>query len=153
MNVRTFLHHAEQLANDGRPAWCRSAISRAYYAAHHATVDFLREVGVRTTTGGACHAAAFNALVALDASTNPPVREAGSDLMTLHGKRNRADYDWNNLSLERQEEAQDLVENAQEIVAALEDCLAEGFRVEELYTFFRDWVPRHGHLIGVTLIE
>jgi uncharacterized protein (UPF0332 family) len=152
MNVSDFLDHAEELANDGRPAWCRSAVSRAYYAAHHAAVDFLFQVGVRTPGGPKRHVAAFNALVAIDVATDQPVKQAGVDLTTLHGKRNRADYDWNDLSAERQDQAQVLVERAREIVTALDDCLADDDRVDDLYAYFRAWVPLHGHHLGLTLV-
>src|SRR5262245_14571150 len=77
MNVSDFLDHAEEMANDGRPACCRSAVSRAYYAAHHAAVAFLFQVGVRTPRGPRCHVAAFNALVTIDVATDQPVKQAG----------------------------------------------------------------------------
>jgi hypothetical protein len=152
VNVRTFLDHAEELAADGRPAWCRSAVSRAYYAAHHQAIDFLFEVGVRTPGGGTAHVAAINALLSIDAGTDRPAREAGGDLMTLHGKRNRADYDWRDLSMEGQEEAQALVQSAREIVDGLEDCLADEDRAEEIHQHFRAWVPLHGLRLGLTLV-
>lgn len=152
MTVNDFIHHAEELANDGRPAWCRSAIRCAYYAAHHATVNFLFDVGVRTPSGGQRHAAAFNALIAIDAATDQPVRQAGSDLSTLHGKRNRADYNWDHLSSERQDEAHEVVEAAKDIIAALEACLTEEERVDAITAHFQGWVPRHGHLLGLSLV-
>jgi uncharacterized protein (UPF0332 family) len=151
MNVTDFLNHAEEMANDGRPAWCRSAVSRAYYAAHHAAVEFLFRVGVRTPTDGTAHGAAFNALVAINA-TDESVKEAGSDLMTLHGKRNRADYRWDNLSMERQDQAQDLVANAKEIVNALAACLDDDDRADNVWSHFQGWIPRHGAPLGLSLV-
>src|SRR5258708_7482964 len=88
MQPTDFLDHAQELAQDGRPAWCRSAVSRAYYAAHHAAVDCLYRVEVRTPADGAAHVAAYNALVSIE--DDDAVSGAGGDLMTLHGKRNIA---------------------------------------------------------------
>src|SRR4051794_9281928 len=104
MLPRDLLDHAQELAEDGRPAWCRSAVSRAYYAAHHTAVTFLFQVGVWTPQDGTAHVAAFNALVSVG-EDDTAVSGAGGDLMTLHGKRRIADYRLQNLSLERQEEA------------------------------------------------
>lgn len=152
MNVNDFLDHSEQIANDGRPAWVRSAVSRDYYAAHHAAVGFLFQVGVRTPRGGGCHIAAYNALLGIDPALDLLVREAGKNLMELHRKRNRADYDWNDLRLEQQDQAQDSVQLAREFVAVLEDRLADTPRADDLYAYFRAWVPTNGHHLGLTLV-
>ncbi|MGL4554601.1 MAG: hypothetical protein ACRC33_25840 [Gemmataceae bacterium] len=115
-------------------------------------VDFLYQVGVRTPGGGVRNVATFNALVAIDGATDKPVKQAGGDLMTLHGKRNRADCDWQDLSMEGQDQAQDLVKGARGIVSALDECLADDARVDDVHAYFRMWIPLHGHRLGLTLV-
>jgi uncharacterized protein (UPF0332 family) len=151
MNVSDFLDHADELARDGRPAWCRSAISRAYYAAHHAAGDFLFSVGVRVPASANRHVAAFNALIAI-ASSDQTVSDVGGELMALHTKRNRADYRWTDLSMEGQDQALVLADKAREIVNALSDCLADQDRADLIAQHFQAWVPAHGFPLGLTLV-
>lgn len=151
MTPQAFLDHAEELAQDGRPAYCRSAVSRGYYAAHHAAVSFLFAVGVRTPADGTGHVAAFNSLVGAS-GIDVEVYKAGGRLMMLHGKRNVADYRWNNLTLEDQGQALLLVQWAREIITALDQCLADQDRLDDLWGHFRAWVPQHGAGLGLSLV-
>jgi hypothetical protein len=112
-------------------------------------VDFLYRVGVRVPADGTGHVAAYNALVGIEEDA---ASGAGGDLMTLHSKRNAADYRWSDLRLERQEEALALVESAREIVAALEVCAQDDDRVELITDHFRSWVPQNGLRLGLSLV-
>jgi hypothetical protein len=145
MNVNDFLEHAQGLAEDGRPAWCRSAVSRAYYAAHHAAVDFLFRAGVVTPGGGERHRAA------VDPSIDHPIHTAAIDLRTLLRKRTRADYDWQKLDVENQEHALDLVQNAREIIDAFDTCLDDPDREHDICNHFQAWIPAHGSTDGLRL--
>lgn len=151
MNPADFQTHAEELVRDGRPANCRSAVSRGYYAAHHATVEILFQVGVRAPKDARCHVAAFNALISAS-GVDQEFSDAGSDLVDLHGKRNTADYRWANLTLEDPDEALAWVQVARCILEALDRCVADQDRVDELWAHFRAWVPRHGVGLGLTLV-
>jgi len=95
--------------------------------------------------------AAFNALVGIGA-LDQEIREAGTDLMALHSKRNRADYNWDNTSMERQDQALDLVENAREIVTVLQNCLEDESRADAVWSHFQTWVPAHGGHVGLSLV-
>lgn len=152
MNAHDFLDHAEELARDGRAAWSRSAVSRAYYAAHHAATDFLFRVGVRTPRAGAAHIAAFNALIAVQ-DTDRLVHQAGDDLMILHEKRNRADYRWNDLNFEKQDQALVLVAIARDLINTLEECLQDQDRADDVWSHYQTWVPAHGAALGLTLVR
>jgi uncharacterized protein (UPF0332 family) len=151
MTPADFQAHAEELARDGRPANCRSAVSRGYYAAHHAAVMFLFRAGVRAPTGGRCHVAVINALISA-ATLDRGVSDSGSDLADLHRERTLADYRWNNLTLEDQDEALTWVQAARLIQDALEQCLADQDRLDDLWSHFRAWVPAHGGGLGLTLV-
>ena len=154
VNVMTsleFLDHAEELVRDGRPAFARSSVSRAYYAAHHAVVLFLFDLGVRTPTDGKCHVAAFNALISTH-GVDVDICSTGSDLMTLHSKRNIADYRWHNLTLEDQTQALPLVQSARQVMNALDVCSGDQDRSDNLWSHFRLWVPLHGGALGLTLV-
>jgi uncharacterized protein (UPF0332 family) len=47
MDATTFLAHAADLAARAAAAECRSAVSRAYYAAFHAAREFLKQIDVQ----------------------------------------------------------------------------------------------------------
>ena len=94
--------------------------------------------------------AAYNALISIE--DDDAVSGAGGDLMTLHGKRNIADYRWNDLRPERQEEALALVERARKVVAALQECLEDNDRVDLILEHFRTWVPQNGLRLGLSLV-
>jgi uncharacterized protein (UPF0332 family) len=125
MDHLTFYTHASDLANRGTPADHRSAISRAYYAAHHAAVDFLRQIDVGTPAGPQAHGAVRNALLN---SNDADVVRAGSVLRTLHSQRVDADYEWNDLTTEQQAEAHKAVQQAWLVLQALQTCLRDTVR-------------------------
>jgi hypothetical protein len=149
MDVNTFLAHATDLASRGTPADSRSAISRGYYAAHHAAIEFLHRAGVRVPAAGKAHTAAFNALMA---TPDPDIKQAGTELSTLHTRRNDADYEWGDPDTEQPAVAQDAVKLAWEIVAALQTCQRDATRLDALRQHFQTWVPAHGHRFQLTLV-
>src|SRR5947209_5066202 len=106
MDPATFLTHAADLANRGTPADCRSAVSRAYYAAHHAAIEFLRGAGVGVPETGTAHVAVLNILLS---AGDLDIREAGVKLSTLHTRRDHADYKWDKLETEQPAIAHDVV--------------------------------------------
>jgi uncharacterized protein (UPF0332 family) len=139
MDPITFYAHAAALAEQGSPADCRSAVSRVYYAAFHAAVGFLGQLGVEALRNAAGHAATFNAL--LNAS-DPDVTVAGSGLLALHSQRTDADYRWADPATEDQATARAVVRQAHSVMMALQDCLRDPARRTVVRDAIRNWVTR-----------
>src|SRR5262245_6979731 len=92
---------AERLIqNSPNAAGFRSAMSRDYYAAFHTSVNFLEEAGVifpRTVKRADLHRLVPDLL---NNSGDADVAAAGTMLGNLRDERNRADYDYQDLSIE-----------------------------------------------------
>jgi hypothetical protein len=69
---------------------CRSAVSRAYYAAFHVASEYLEEIGFVLAERGPCHKALQ---FALKASGHGGIIAIGMQLDTLYTERLSADYD------------------------------------------------------------
>jgi uncharacterized protein (UPF0332 family) len=90
MDAREFLRLAETLARGTSEVEWRSAVSRAYYAAFHLARDLLFHCSFTVPRADRAHAYLW---LRLAHAGDPDVENAGSDLNTLRGSRNRADYD------------------------------------------------------------
>jgi uncharacterized protein (UPF0332 family) len=139
MDPLTFYAHAAALAEQGSPAECRSAVSRVYYAAFHAAVAFLGQLGVEAVRNAAAHAATFNALLN---GRDPDVVVAGSGLLALHSQRTDADYRWADPATENQETARAVVRQAHAVILALQNCLRDPARRDPVRDAIRNWVTR-----------
>ena len=135
MDPNLFLNLAVSLAKQGGPAECRSAVSRAYYAAHHAGVRFLKEVGLKPVSNSTSHAAVFNALLN---GGDDEIKQAGSELSTLHGRRNRADYDLLDAAMEDQKLAESLVQVTWDIITVLQNCRQDLARLQGVRARFKN---------------
>jgi uncharacterized protein (UPF0332 family) len=151
MNFQDILALAEELALDGRAAHCRSAISRAYYAAYHGSVAFLFHVGVRAPSDALGHLAVSNALIGVD-EVDELVRDLGGELMALHRERNIADYRMSSSRVEKQDEALNWVDVAKRILAEMDACRDDDDRSDELWQHYRAWVPSSGQSLRLTLV-
>lgn len=89
MDPREFHTQAVNLLRAGRPADCRSAISRAYYAAFHVAAKILRSNGFAILDNHHAHEQVTRHLLG---SGDPAVVAVGSQLTELRGARNKADY-------------------------------------------------------------
>jgi hypothetical protein len=78
------------LGLDSGAAECRSAVSRAYYAAFHVAGEYLEEIGFILVERGPCHKALQ---FALKASGHGGIVAIGAQLDTLYTERLSADYD------------------------------------------------------------
>lgn len=87
---RDFLRVAERLASGAEEAEWRSAVSRGYKACFHEARDWLSAGGFSVPRGEQAHAYLWRRL---SNSGNDSLRSAGSDLQSLRGTRNVADYD------------------------------------------------------------
>jgi uncharacterized protein (UPF0332 family) len=152
MDPATFLAHARALANSGTPAECRSAISRAYYAAYHGAGAFLLGLRVVIPVTGRAHSLTFNCLLSVPAVLDTPIREAGVELSELHSERHDADYRWNDPRTEVQLHAQSIVDRAEAVLLALTTCQADAARLTALEGHFRSWVPTIGGRLGLALL-
>ena len=89
MDPRDFHSQAVALLRGGRPVDCRSAISRAYYAAFHVAAQLLRTNGFSILENHTAHEQVTRHLLG---SGDPTVMAIASQLGDLRGMRNKADY-------------------------------------------------------------
>jgi uncharacterized protein (UPF0332 family) len=113
---------SEGLVSAAGPAECRSATSRAYYAAFHAAGQFLQSIGFAVTSSGACH---VTTQYALNNSPDTELQTAATQLATLYSARRAADYDMGDAAAEEIELAKTLVELASKTVVLLDRCRGE----------------------------
>jgi hypothetical protein len=129
MDPRHYLTLAQQHVNCAKSgqgtvspngqAECRSAISRAYYAALNAAVEFLNSIGISVTETGDCHAVVK---MGLGESNETDLKKVSSHLGTLGAERRRADYRMADTGIEDPDLADQLVTIALQTVNLLRQC-------------------------------
>lgn len=134
MNPRDFLDVADELAAGMREAEWRSAVSRAYYSAHHVARRLLRLAGFRVPRGDQAHGYLW---LRLANAGHPDVQEAGNDLNGLRRLRNYADYDLDRPFL--QATALDYVAVALGIIDLLEAVAATPTVLASITATMRDY--------------
>lgn len=102
---------------DGAPE-CRSAISRAYYAAFLVAAAYLDRIGFAVENTPAAHTAVQ---YALNNSGDATLRSVGGDLRNLSAERRLADYDVKSRVPERLDHATNTVDRAANAIAKLDD--------------------------------
>jgi uncharacterized protein (UPF0332 family) len=123
MDGREFLETATRLARNEFRADQRSAVSRAYYAAFHATRDFFEACGVRLSTHSPD---AHTKLAQCMENTNvPDMVKLGRRLASLRADRNTADYRMQDTIFEKAANSNLRVRIAADIVASLDNLLAD----------------------------
>jgi len=129
---------ADALARQGGPAESRSAISRAYYAAHHFARDFLAQrVGVEPVRDSQSHSAV---LLALQRTGDQIIADAGVELSTLQTLRKNADYKLNDPATEHPAAALAAVNQAFAIISALQTCGRDPQRMPRVKSDILNWV-------------
>jgi uncharacterized protein (UPF0332 family) len=130
MDPKHFLDLARQLsARDDAPA-CRTAISRAYYAAYHVAAGMLKNrIGVRIPSGVGGHGAVQDCLALCE---DPDVKRVGHRIATLYSDRVRADYRLDRRDVETARNARLRVDAAQVIIGILGKCLGDNARLEAM---------------------
>jgi hypothetical protein len=131
MDARQFLRLAEVLTTDlsGRvllppaldPATCRSAISRAYYAAFLVALEFLDRINVVVSRSPQAHVTVQHAL---NNCGSPALTAASTKLGALHSERLAADYDLARPNPERPAQAVAMLTLAQEVIDRLDRLVA-----------------------------
>ena len=81
---------AEEWADAETEAAWRSSVSRAYYAVFHEARGLMRQLGFEVPRGEVAHAYLS---LRLSNCGIPTIEQAGHQLNSLRGDRNRADYD------------------------------------------------------------
>lgn len=140
MDPREFHKLAAELVADTTPAKIRTAINRAYYAAHNVGVEVLTEMGFRIERGPAGHSGVWERL---GNCGDEEVIKAGSQLADLQSKRNKADYRLGNKDVESQKTAQADVELARRIIQILDAC-SSGPQRTQIIEAIRDWERKTG---------
>ena len=102
---------------DGAPE-CRTAISRAYYAAFLVASAYLDRVGFAVQNTPAAHLAVQ---FAFNNAGDTVLRKVATDLGKLHAKRRAADYELKNLFPEQLSYAQEVIKTAADDIAWLDD--------------------------------
>lgn len=91
MQGKDFIQIAGELSGGQKEGHWRSAASRAYYAAFHASADSLKNHDLHIPRNAEAHNITVECLAH---SGDDTLREAASGLGTLRVNRNRADYDF-----------------------------------------------------------
>ena len=118
MIPRLFLTLAEDLAQRGGPAECRTAISRAYYAVFNTAERFLERMGFHRPKRDP-HIVLRQRL--LNSGAAEYIR-IGSDLKEFHHDRVQADYFLDNHNPENKNNALAAVATAATMIAAFDAC-------------------------------
>jgi hypothetical protein len=145
MLAKQFLLFAEELVKGPplHPAM-RSAVSRAYYAAHHHIREFVESSGVTVRRSGEAHR---DVCLHLAGIGDAELEGAGNDLASLQSDRNEADYDLQLPQFERYANASDRVAVARDLIGIVDRCRADLPRYERVKAEIK---KRHAVLRGVS---
>jgi hypothetical protein len=125
MDPREFYRIAEKIALGSpspRPAWCRTAIGRAYFGALNVAVDSLARLGVDCDQGPQKHG---KAVAFLYASGDAPIKTASAMLDYLKSVRNHADYHLERTDVDTLRHARQAVERARDVISYLDEFEAD----------------------------
>lgn len=125
------------------PAAFRSAVSRAYYAAHHHIALFVESAGVTILKSGEAHRDVWLHLTGID---DPELETVGNELAELQIDRNAADYDLQKPKFEKQSNASERVNDARELMDIVDKCQADKQRYEKVKAAIK---KRHQELRGL----
>jgi uncharacterized protein (UPF0332 family) len=113
----------------------RSAISRAYYAAHHCIKAFVEDAGVTMLASANVHADVCRHLFE---TGDDEIESVGSDLGDLQSSRNDADYKLHVKSVENATIAEALVATARRLIETTRRARQDAARYEKLKAAFRE---------------
>jgi uncharacterized protein (UPF0332 family) len=122
-----WVHAQELLENDkASAASLRSVTSRAYYAAFHTAVAFLKAMGI--TIPRSAEKKHKRAAEILGNTGDDDLNDVGTRLDHLRGERNRADYDLDDPESEDKGYAELRFREAGDVITALESCRRDAVR-------------------------
>src|SRR4051812_30104789 len=126
MHPLEFCDLAERLIqNEKNAAGFRTAISRSYYGAFHQARDFLERLSIFLVSSKP-H---VEVIAILTNSGDPDVDQAASLLGDLRDKRNVADYELRNPTIEVEVVAVKCLTDAREVIAKLNGCRISPTRI------------------------
>lgn len=129
-------------------AECRSAISRAYYAAFLVASDLLDSIGIRVPESGVCHEVVKNGL---NNSNDADLVAASSQLGTLGTERRQADYKLANTRPEKAAQAQAMTVVSDKVIATLRqrkrECQADATKKASLAATILGWAKTSGQAL------
>ena len=141
MDPRAFHTLAQKLAPGPTAADCRTAVSRAYYAAFNVAAQILHDLGFRVRKGAAAHGEIYHCL---SNSREPLIDDAAAELNDLHGLRNRADYQLEAQDVERPAVVTKIVATAGAVIRALDSAFS-GPRRPQLQAAIATWRRENGY--------
>jgi uncharacterized protein (UPF0332 family) len=118
----------------------RTAISRSYYSAYHAAVDFLNIMDFEITEPSRGHDSVKQVF---NFCGDPTARFIRGLLATLHTQRRHADYHLNDLSIEDSRTAEAPCEQADEVFTKIETCRSSTTQFEAMREKIKDWVGKN----------
>jgi hypothetical protein len=142
MDPREFLEVASELVAVDIAGRIRTAINRAYYAAHNVGVEVLTEMGCKIEKGPGGHADVW---MRLNNSGDIEVQKVGSKLGDLQSKRIKADYRLDNTDVEDQKTATADIEVARGIIQVLDACCS-GQKRDKIIAEIRNWERKTGKI-------
>jgi hypothetical protein len=140
MGPRDFLAVAAELVRVGRPAYCRTAVGRAYYSTFNFAAEILRKAGFTIGKGPQGHGDAVKHLLGC---SDAMVRRSGSQIDDLRAMRNKADYRMDATDVEDSKTAEALVTGADRVMTALEGAFSGAARAAVL-TSIQEWKRKAG---------
>jgi hypothetical protein len=141
MDPREFHQLAVRLANGRTAAEFRAASGRAYYAAFNVAADHLRSMRFQIKPSAAAHGEIQHCLAN---SGDTEIAKIGSDLVIVHGERNRADYRLDATDIETDVHARANVSTAHEIIRALDSAFT-GPRRAQIQSAIATWRRSNGY--------
>jgi hypothetical protein len=135
MDPRAFHEVAKELVRVGKPAYCRTAIGRAYYGAFNVGAATLRDNGFTIGRGPQGHGDVVKHLLGAD---DPLVRRVGSQIDDLRAMRNKSDYRMDATDVENARTAAALVAEAERLIATLTTAFSSPSRAS-LVASIQNW--------------
>jgi uncharacterized protein (UPF0332 family) len=135
MDPREFKSLASDLVSSTKPAYLRTAISRAYYAAYNVGAELLMGMGFEIHQGPSAHA---NVEYRFNNSGSAELSKASSQLALLRTRRIEADYRLDRKNVENPKTAEALVKEAEKIIKVLDkQCI--GSQRENIIKAIREY--------------
>jgi uncharacterized protein (UPF0332 family) len=126
-------------------AECRSAISRAYYAAFHVAQALFDTLGIEVPDSGTCHTLVQHGL---NNSGDSALVETGSRLGTLYSERRRADYKMIDHRPEQAPQAEVMASLSEQIIDVLRglqnECMGDTLKKNAIADAILRWATVAG---------
>lgn len=143
MNGQAFLGFARELATSDAEERRRTSISRAYYAAYHVAIDFVRNCGVVVPKRDVHIKLQWCLQQIGEGASQKELTKAGSKLGDLRTERNKADYDLDEGSIAKPANVLKAVKKAEQVVDTIASYSVGGVS-DSMRRQIRDFAQRQG---------